>query len=321
MSEFSINTSKLKAIIPEFNNTSNELKKLCESILTVQKNLAISTSQRDEFIQQLNSIESDLLDEAVKASNLGKALEYIVNKYEKIDQTIIEFGKGKRSIADYFNAKLKDAGLTLLKWLGLDDDYYRFEINYEKYDEARSQEKLMDQYMQAIIANMLKGDKYSEKTWNAASIEKRKDMLGEFIQELDYIMGTGVDTNIIYEEMTNKDGTVSGTRGYFSYPPKTVTINENYLQQSNANSYMIMRTMIHEMRHAYQREAIAEPENFKVSQKTLKHWEDNFNNYKNVEKYGYDAYVSQSVEYDAKSFAEQYQDIKGKTAEYAGSWE
>lgn len=314
MSEFNVKPKQIKSVATNLEKCNKELKQISDAILTIQKNLAISTTQGDDIIRTMNSIESSILDEAVQASNLGKALEYIAGIYEQSEQKILAYEEGSRGILDYISDRLKDAGLTILKWLGLDDDYYRQKVGYEQFDEARTQEKLMDMYMQGVIADMLSDEKYSEKTWNAATLEERKKILGSFISELNRIMGMDVDTNIRYESMDPR------TRGYFTYPANTVSINEDYLDPSNANSYMIMRTMIHEMRHAYQHTAVDNPEDFIVSEETLQQWEKNFGDYKTTYKDGYDAYVTQAIEYDAKSFAEQYQDIIGYTPKYEGSW-
>ena len=83
---------------------------------------------------------------------------------------------------------------------------------------------------------------------------------------------------------------------------------------------MVMRTMIHEMRHAYQHAVVNNPDKFNVSEETRKQWAANFNDYKSAKTDGYDAYVEQPIEYDAKRFAGQYQDIKGHTPTYAGTW-
>lgn len=53
---------------------------------------------------------------------------------------------------------------------------------------------------------------------------------------------------------------------------------------------------------------------------TLDAWQHSFDTYKNSDDAGYDNYVSQSVEYDAKSFADQNNDIKGIDPDYGGTW-
>ena len=78
--------------------------------------------------------------------------------------------------------------------------------------------------------------------------------------------------------------------------------------------------MIHEMRHAYQHAVVDNPDQYKVSAETRQEWADNFNDYKNAKKYGYKTYVEQPIEYDAKRFAGQYNDIKGYTPTYGGTW-
>ena len=81
-----------------------------------------------------------------------------------------------------------------------------------------------------------------------------------------------------------------------------------------------MQTLIHEMRHAYQYSAMDHPESFKVSKETLTQWKNNFNNYRDADTFGYNSYVTQPIEYDAKNFARQYSDVDGYKADYGGSW-
>lgn len=268
-----------------------------------------------------NSIESEILEEALMTENLGTALLHIAQTYEQYERTIVENGMKQKSISEYVLESLRDATLTIFKWLGIDDDYYRELAGYKEYDEERIQEKLMDEYMQSVVLDMLDSPQYSEETWNNAEVEERKEMLADFIVELNHIMGTNVVTDIIYEDMKNADGSNSSRRGYYSHPASTITINENYLETTDLNSYMLMRTLIHEMRHAYQHAAIENPEDFLVSEETRKQWEYNFEHYKSSGKDGYEAYVSQAIEYDAKSFAGQSGDLNGYTPEYAGSWD
>ncbi len=165
--------------------------------------------------------------------------------------------------------------------------------------------------MQSEIFDLMETDTYSKQTWSSANTEQHKKILRSFIGEINQIMGLNVN-EINFEKLGR------GTRGYYSPKTNSVTINEDYL--SRKDSYQIMQTSVHEMRHAYQHAAMDQPQDFTVSQETVDRWRENDKNYKTVDKDGYDAYVGQPVEWDAKNFAKQYSDVEGKTPEYAGSW-
>ncbi|MCC8150608.1 MAG: hypothetical protein LIO96_03910 [Lachnospiraceae bacterium] len=316
MSEFTVNITNMKTVSNEFSALNEDLKNICDAILTIQEQTSFESSARDAIIKSLNSLESSILNEAVHSSNLGKALLLIAETYEKTERKILNEAEGTTSRLEQWKDRIESGMLSLLTMLGLDDEYYRWKMGYETYNEEKAQEKLMDEYLQATVLGLLSEDRYSEETWNAASLEERKEILQDFLVEINSIMGTDVDENIIFSTSLS-----SGTRGYYTYPDNTVTINENLLSASNAGSYAILRTLIHEMRHAYQHAAVDNPENFRVSAETLAQWEANFNDYKSASTDGYEAYVTQAIEYDAKSFAGQDQDIAGYTPTYGGSWE
>ena len=67
------------------------------------------------------------------------------------------------------------------------------------------------------------------------------------------------------------------------------------------HSYSLLETVSHELRHAYQREAIDHPTDYMVSQETIDSWQNTFDNYidPNVDM---KKYRSQDVEVDARDF-------------------
>lgn len=313
MAQFNVNISTLKNKSGNLSKMNEDLKKIANSVLIIQENLDFTTSQRDSIIRTLNGIEADILEEALMMENLGKALTFIANKYQNTENEIIARASRPdfiNNISDFF----ENTGKKFLEMLGLDDDYYRLLMGAEQFDRDRTQEQLMDQYLQTVINDKLNEDRFSQDTWNNATPEEREQMLNDFLREINTTMGTDVQTTIIIED------SYSGTSTRGSYGNGVVRINPDYLSDSDPNSYMVMRTMIHEMRHAYQHAAIENPDQFLVSEETRDKWSYNFDHYKDGDHYGYEAYVSQAIEYDAKNFAEQYGDIAGITPEYEGSW-
>ena len=101
-----------------------------------------------------------------------------------------------------------------------------------------------------------------------------------------------------------------------------IKINEYLL--SIPSSYQCMQTLVHEMRHAYQWSAISNPGNKLVSEETIAAWADNNQpgNYKDPNKEGVapEEYYSQPVEWDAKNFAMQLNELAGIMPVHEGSW-
>ena len=85
----------------------------------------------------------------------------------------------------------------------------------------------------------------------------------------------------------------------------------------------ILKTLIHELRHAYQNAAIDNPYLYVVSDETWNEWKNNYkvNNYING---GSNGYREQPIEWDAINFARQKKYINAVDKQlitYEGSWE
>ena len=103
------------------------------------------------------------------------------------------------------------------------------------------------------------------------------------------------------------------TLGQYSHSKRTVSINE-WVIETRRDSYSLMKTVVHEMRHAYQHSACDNPDQFIVSEETIQKWQNSFDNYKSQsgfmstgmnESEAFRAYRNQAVEADARNFAKQ----------------
>lgn len=116
----------------------------------------------------------------------------------------------------------------------------------------------------------------------------------------------------MYEERKS-DGAFDGTY---------VRINEKSILPMTGNQ--ILKTVIHELRHAYQGAAIDNPNLYVVSQETRNAWKENLSlgNYISYEE-DKAAYRAQPVEWDAQNFAMQkgqIDEIDRDLVTYEGSW-
>ena len=87
-----------------------------------------------------------------------------------------------------------------------------------------------------------------------------------------------------------------------SYNPETniITLNSKLLEKENPES--LMKTILHESRHAYQHYAVEHPDKVTVNEATIAEWKENFDYYICPE-WDFEAYVNQPVEADANDFA------------------
>lgn len=268
---------------------------------------------------KLKGINAVLLEEAAKMESLEKALQHIIANYSDAEKQNLNSPYSEELIS----SNTREHGVV-------DEDTRNFFQRFwdwvkkifnwnEKPEEkpleiTRQQEKEHDLYMQNRIFALLDTQAYNKTTWNKASIEQRKDILTKYLADLSAIYGVTVLSSINFYLGPSSE------RGSYAHSQKLVSINENYLTRTD--SYQIMQTVVHEMRHAYQHAAVDDPDSYEVSMETIEQWKNNFSNYISTRdgKTSYSEYVSQPVEYDAKNFAKQFTDLSGAKPTYTGSW-
>lgn len=267
----------------------------------------------------LSRASERLLDRAVRMDSLGNALLTIVRAYEDGDESATELVKSL-AVPSVDGSSGNKEGSTegiFTKTIKAIRDFIKWVISGvipQKTPEqiAKEREKANDLAMQKAVFALRDEDRFSEKTWKKASLEERKQILREFVAALAVAMGIHEPGSVEFSVLDEN------TRGFYSYENDMVAINESYL--TNKDSYAITQTVIHEMRHAYQHEVVDHPENFQVTEETVEAWRNNFDNYRGSKEYGYDSYVTQPIEWDAKNFARQKRDVRHYKPDYAGSW-
>ncbi|MDL2257608.1 leucine-rich repeat domain-containing protein [Eubacteriales bacterium OttesenSCG-928-K08] len=184
----------------------------------------------------------------------------------------------------------------------------------------RNEERAEDWRMREECLQLLEG-KYSEKEWKKATKNGRKEMLISLFNDVKEILNLSDSWKIYFEEL-----------GFFYYGKTDAYLNENTNEYENkviiadkfgyTNYYLMMRTVIHECRHAYQREVILGENDHIVSDMTRQKWLDSSLKGKYIHNDSINSrpYFQQAVEWDAYYFAGQENKLKGKTADYAGSW-
>lgn len=319
MSEFYIDISKAKSTANSMLGLKNELNSSVHQVNSARTRLGNNSDSGMDIVNaRLKEISDSIIKEAAKANSLAAALTQIVMKYNAAETAIC--GSADK-IED--NKETAEAETEKSWWDKLIDWIKSlFGVKEDKLSSDRQAEREHDLYMQDAIFDLMDEERFSESTWNHASMEERKAILSEFMLEIAMVMGITLNGPVNYfNEKPDNKGLV--TNGYYVSDPKrldfnTVSIN-TYVMNGN-NSYKIMKTMIHEMRHAYQHAAVETPGDFKVSSETIEQWRNNFDHYIKGED-DFDGYRAQPIEYDANSFARNYGSTNGVTPTYGGSWE
>jgi len=194
---------------------------------------------------------------------------------------------------------------------------------------TRSKEKAEDYRLQDACFALLAGN-YSSAKWALCTTEaKRKTFLTELFEKVQGIMKTTINATIVWDDNAIGRGAYVGhIKSGFSDPNENqIIINLDYVTEG---IYDIVYTVIHEVRHAYQQEAVLNKNKHVVTSTTKGWWAKRFPISWQGSKEPYysigdsERYAQQSIEWDAHYFAKQEDNIKisGRvvTPEYAGSW-
>lgn len=310
MSEFTIDINRCKTIPDGLYLIEKNVNSAAQRLQAVGRSLQFNSSSGFDIIRtRIAQISESALNEAAKAASLKDALNTIVMRYNTCESGICGYAANHMPFIHDAKTETKDESWwdKLVAWVkkifGIKEK--------EPLSAERQREKEHDLYMQSAIFSLLDRDGFTEQSWKQMSVEQRKQMLEKLIPEIALIMGITIGSHIgFYDGPSNNNG-------YYSGDDNSIHININKLNGSD--SYSITQTLIHEMRHAYQHAAVENPDQFNVSKETIDQWRDNFDNYKSSGQYGYEAYVSQPIEYDAKSFAKQ--STYPANPSYKGSWD
>ena len=200
---------------------------------------------------------------------------------------------------------------------------------------TKEEEKAEDLNLQAKCFALLDTTAFSESTWKSRDVNGKKTFLTDLLKQAQDIMNTSADATIVW-----KDNVGNGYRGSYTGKQKflrsdalenKLAINTAYL--ANDQYEEIAKTIVHEVRHAYQHETVRGVNDHVVSKTTKGWWEKRFpKQWKGSKKPYYvtgggEAYLAQSIEWDAKHFATQpdyiiFEILNGYTItpEYRGSW-
>jgi hypothetical protein len=154
------------------------------------------------------------------------------------------------------------------------------------------QERAADLRMRNESLSLIK--EYENK-WRAARTEEEKRvLLSNYLADLQKIKGTSARSDINFVSL-GKD------EGRYNPHQKRISLNKDLL--SKPEGIKLFKIVAHEVRHAYQNEAVKGGVNHPVSEETKQLWKNNMDFYIDPRWGGYDAYYNQPIEADAFWFS------------------
>lgn len=155
------------------------------------------------------------------------------------------------------------------------------------------------------------------REWETMSDAERRAVVEEIAEQQAREAGVD-DFEVRIEDLEDKNGdgvdddTSTDSHGSWSEDDRVLRIDVNDLDDP-----AILATVAHEVRHAEQHKAVDDLpwwpwEDFDgppgVSQEEVEEWEDNFDNPKNSQRDGFEAYYNQAIEQDARNSGNEYLD-------------
>ena len=179
--------------------------------------------------------------------------------------------------------------------------------------QYQNPEYVADHRMQDEVAELLRQDRFSRQTWDAADVAERERILQEFHDEVRRIMGNDANPDLVLKPIAPRGSVPIG--GQYEHGSRQIEINSDLL--AVGNSHNLLNTVAHENRHAFQHEVVDNPGRHLVSDETRAIWNDSFSNPIRPEK-DPEGYWEMPTEWDARGFAKEYQNEMAPP--YDGSW-
>lgn len=322
MSDFSVKTANLNKEANDIKSICNSVNAIGEALNDISSGLRISSFSSMEIRHRLKVIHENIIDEAVKMDSLSNALNTAAELYKKAETNVINGNFSDENYSAATTAAGVGTAIMITQWMNQVQETVKtilLELGIIKPQEQRRvegqqvtqlQQTEHDLYMQSEISKLRSKPRYSDSTWQKASLEERKSILTDYISEVSEIMGLDYD-EIRFDYLEPQNGYV--TNGSYSRSRDEIMLNE-YVIENSSSPQKIFSTTQHELRHAYQYKVCENPEKFVVTDSTAAAWQKSFDEYKDTNGFmregmssseAYQAYRNQAVEKDARKFARQ----------------
>ena len=146
----------------------------------------------------------------------------------------------------------------------------------------------------AAVEQFFATDAEREKPYSTASTRRRR----KYIEELyaAFSATTGYNPPLVFEKRA------PNSLGAYNNERNRIILNKLLLEEENPRK--IIRTLLHEARHAFQRFAVEHPWRAKPDESNIYSWEFSIENYISSDV-DFNMYQSQSIEADADDFAQR----------------
>lgn len=308
MGNIDINTKKILMSSQDIMDIAIRMRTLKRELEQTKQRGGLSGPSGMQVSQSIRRIIEEVGEEAAKMDSLGDALQVIANRYRETETAIVSAGNANtETLASAKNPSQSTDSKSGKDKRNLWQKFWDWVFQKKPTDRdttTEEQEKAADKAMKKKMQKLLQQEKYSEAHWDRASVEERKQILQDYMDEVIKIYGLrDVKSKIRWEsKQPFENGGV--TMGYYRDSFHTVTLNEEVLRDNTGvDSYLLLGTVAHELRHAYQHEAVSHPTDYMVSQETLDTWKHNLDPkfYISYEK-DPSGYYNQPVEKDARDF-------------------
>lgn len=314
MSHIKVHRSGLRSDLSRMEEVKSRLCSVENGIRDVDVNMDSRSEAFDKMRRRIADIQGDLQEQirkfAAMEDGLERALEYYFTCEARIaggvsgGSEMSSAGTGgdgqttDSAVAIGVGISAVGAGVWLWNWIN------ESAPDWGWGDSDRAREVRQDKAMAQAIKSVLKQERYTKKYWKKADYNERVEILTELFHTLNDILGIDVQA-IHIEPLESEPGYIlNGMLSRYSDGHMEMFLNREWVEKDSGYD-QIMETLCHEMRHGYQYSVVEHPERYIVSEETVNAWRDNFNDYKTTEEDGYDAYRQQSVEADARKFAER----------------
>lgn len=155
---------------------------------------------------------------------------------------------------------------------------------------------------EVLEENMPVISKVSENIWNSLSSEEKLDVLQTLANVEKTQLGISHEVNVCADSLG------LGTYGCYNYNSHTVYINKWILRESDSTE--CVKTICHELRHAYQHDSAEAYLSLDKKHQQLAIFDDLRDYYENLDDYkdvsdGFSEYENQTVEADSRAYSEE----------------
>ena len=224
-----------------------------------------------------------------------------------------EISVRKAVVCIYYDLLLEKSGQECVRILVTQMDVSKVTKDVEREN---------DQEMREDCLALLDDSQYTKSAWKSAGVNRKKEILENLLFDIQEILNTDVKPEIAPVKGD------PGWLGYYSAADNQMVVNEDVFRLGYQlaegfydDGYDLLRTIVHECRHAYQWETIQGKGGHLVSAETVEQWRANYSQsgYTRAQD-NFGNYLTQPIEWDAHYFAGQQRMLKGQTAVYEGSW-